>query len=356
MNTTTIFPILRRRYGLLVIMLAAAYTPQIHAASEVSVWKSPYQTEVMIATALAAQGEVGEQRWLFVRRTPRNDLEANGQTLLDAEGEILNYSALSSSGYVTYAVRNNDGLTTVKVVRPGGSVEGLAVARIDCTGQSTGCLAETATGKKITGDRIVYLSKGLMAARPNAVFIYEPGRGVKTLPLPQKTEMMREQPGDILASRHLLVRDFSVDEGGFLGIGGKQGFALIDIDTGKKSTQFRTGIPAKNGWLERDEERDTDVRRRMAWFVTKSGVIVASLDNGLKDLVFVNLGTGQRVIGYTRDMGIAGFEATQEETGQVRVRNYNTLGIATFDIQDVEKFMREPKPLSAAPAVEGVAQ
>lgn len=325
---------------LAIAILAMIYTAQLHAASDVDIWKHPYQTEEAIASALAVQGDVGEQRWIAVRRTPRNDLEANGQMLLDSEGEIIGYSDLSSSGYVTYAIKNNDGLQTVKVVRPGGSAEGVAVARVDCF-RRMGCLAETATGKKITGDRVVYLSKGLMAARPNAVFIYEAGKGVKSLPLPKKTEMMREQPGDILASRHLLVRDFSADEGGFMGIGGKQGFALVNIDTGVKALQFRTGLASRGGWLDRDDERDVDVRRRIAWFATKSGVILASLDNGLRDLAFVNLGTGQRVIGYTRDMGIAGFDATQDDAGRVRVRNYNTLGIGTFDIQDVEQYMRE---------------
>lgn len=130
-------------------------------------------------------------------------------------------------------------------------------------------------------------------------------------------------------------------------MGVKQGFALINIDSGKKVAQFRGRIPAKSGWFNVDSERDKDVRRSIAWFNTKSGAILVSLDNGLKDLVFTNLDSGQKVVAYTRDAGIAGFEAEQNQHGRIMVRNSSVLGIGAFDIADVEAFMASPKKLGA---------
>lgn len=309
----------------------------------------------------------------------------NGTRFVDAEGQIASFGADYSTGDVTYLAGLGGNRFAVKFVRVGTSAEPISIA--SASHQNGQWTVKTASGKTLTGEKLVMASRGFLVSRTAAAFLYEPGRGVQNFATPDEFMMAAFQNGNIAGTGFILAerqQDTSQAAGllnsvksigNTLGLNKKEDYALVNLRNGKvvpiditvDGKNVTTGArcdssSAKMGGAVNVHKGCTDFTFaeslynvdgtrngrhyywRIHWFATRTGPYLIAQENGLRNITITHLETGRKVLAFSRTLGIAGFTTTQDTGGKVSIKAQ--LGFSSESIDDIETFF------AAAPAIE----
>lgn len=298
----------------------------------------------------------------------------NGQPFLDAEGRISKYSFDVLTGDVTYLVQTGGNSYIVKYVRAGSNMEGVTIG--NAISMSSGWQVQTVTGKKMAGELLTVLPKGILVARESAAFKYSPGSGVQNIAVPQGYTIAPFQHGNVGATDFILLE--KEDEargsatgglfsslkamGNVLGVNKKEDYALLSIKDGQvfllniasngKDVHSYSNCRKQNNAVNNcatmtsqeslyDKNGDRNTGHyywRTNWFNTASGPIAVAMENGVTDITITDLTTGKKVIAFTRGMGILKFDADQDSSGKVKI--VARLGLVSETIDDAIAFMQ----------------
>lgn len=304
----------------------------------------------------------------------KDGFSVNGQPFMDAEGRITKYSFDVLTGDVTYLVQTGGNSYIVKYVRAGSNMEGVTIG--NATSMTSGWQVQTVTGKKMAGELLTVLPKGILVARDSAAFKYSPGSGVQNIAVPQCHIIAPFQHGNVGATDFVLLEKEDENKGSatgglfgslkamgsVLGVNKKEDYALLSIKDGKmfllniasngKDVHSYSNCRRQNNAVNNcatitnqealyDNNGDRNTRHyfwRTNWFNTVSGPIAVAMENGVTDVTITDLTTGKKVIAFTRGMGILKFDASQEPSGKVKI--VAQLGLGSETIDDALAFMQ----------------
>ncbi len=348
--------------------LMQAYSQQTNVATP----KTDIPSNNISEEELAKQISVLPSRPTELRIEDRKDgFTINGQGYVDPEGTIRSYSIDPVSGLATYLAETSPNNYIVKVTRAGTGAEPVTIGtakRNDGVWQ-----AESRTGKRASGQNLSILKGGFLVSRETAAFLYVPGRGLKTIALPNGFVITRFQRGDVLGTGFLLMeRIDSGNSAGRLikGLGSLFGatqyddYQLLNFETGETVSMniSRDGkevgeysecrktstLINKCGKVDFRESLYRDIGRnlshyfwRINWYNTPSGPMLIAQENGLKDITIRNLKTGQKAILFTRTLGIAGYDSDQSADGKIHVSA--KMGFSTETIDDAVEVLSRPE-------------
>lgn len=287
----------------------------------------------------------------------KDGFEVNGERYVDPEGRMGFYAVDYLTGDASYIVKTaNPGEFLVKSLRLTTGDTPLTIARARETGQ--GWSVTTATGKLINGSRLVIGSQGIVVTRNegDSAFLYTPGKGIKNISLPAGYQVANFQNGDISSTRYLLME--KIKQGGddalqtlkslgsVLGIGRKEDYALLDIDSGnplfinissdgKDVTQLsncresaksryvnicKDGVSYESLYDNKGMPNFTHYYWRIQWYRTPDARRVAVMqEGGLGNVSIFNMDTGSRRPLFERTLGIAGFSSLIKQDGKIEV-------------------------------------
>ena len=277
---------------------------------------------------------------------------ANGERFIDFEGEITAYAFDGLTGDVTYLAEVDETHSIIKFVRATIPSEPIKIA--DVVRNRGSWKVQTVTGKNIAGSVLRMTSKGFVIVRNNTAFLYEPGKGVKSIAAPSGFSIAAYQTGDIASTRYILVEKIPDKEGSFGGLWsatkalggafggeGNQDYALLNIDTKKvvplfigytgdkqRYTYHGQGVKTKNSghyyW-------------RTEWFKVDSGVYVVYVVNGIRSAKVIHLDTGLEKTIFERALGISSVVSYIQKNGKIKV--VADMGFGNEAIDDLEAFM-----------------
>jgi hypothetical protein len=307
----------------------------------------------------------------------RDGFSVNGQRMIDPEGTIVAYGFDTLSGDYTYLAETSPGRFTLKSGRAQSQMEPVTIATAVLQGRSW--TVTTETGKKLNGFRLIPSARGFIVARFNTGFRYIPGRGMTSFAAPETFSIAALQSGDISNTSYILLErtpESANDApngslgalvssikslGSTLGIGKKEDYALLSIDTGRmvpvnvsyddKQVQLlsmcrRTNfIVAQCSHMESYESlfQPNGMKNlshyfwRISWFNAQGRPVLVSQEGGLTKVSATDLNTGRKVILFDRTMGIAGFEAAQAPDGKINVTAQ--MGFSQETKEDVETLL-----------------
>lgn len=305
----------------------------------------------------------------------KSGFAADGVAYIDPEGTIVKVGVDSHTGDVTYLVRTGTNTFDIKVVRAGTKAEPVLIGEAVKTAGSW--QVRTVTGKKITGDVLVPLGKGLLMARDSSCFVYEPGKEIKTTTLPAEFVLADFQNGHVQETRYVLLEkiqkaktgssgglfDAVVNLGSVVGLVNKEDFMLFNIDTGKtvalnvsydgkNITSHSNCTPGK--YFNKCERVDfteslynqyglpnhSHYYWRIYWVKTNEGPIAIVTDNTLVKVDLIHLDTSTKLNGL---FWLAGFNSikVEEQPGKKYKVVANILGgITDKQIDDVEAYWK----------------
>lgn len=316
----------------------------------------------------------------------KDGFSVNGQPFMDSEGAISRYAFDLLSGEVTYLVETASNQFAVKFNRLGSDQDGLTIATAQRTGQSW--QVQTATGKKMRGEQLVVLAKGLMLVRGAVAFKYVPSNGVQNISVPEGWTVANYQRGNVGATDMLLLEKVAVQTntaggmfdtfkslGNTLSLNEDKNFALFKIKEAKL-TEFAIAssgktIPDPNGCRKTsmfindcsgaqqieslyDKNGDRNGLHyfwRLDWINTPQGSLAVALENLRKDVTLTDMQSGKKVVALNRTLGISRMDTTLGGDGKVKV--VAQVGLEASTIDDAMDFLSKT-PESKAP--DGVAQ
>jgi hypothetical protein len=177
----------------------------------------------------------------------RDGFLVNGQSYIDPEGNITNFAFDVLTGDVTYSVQADRTNYIIKYAKAGTNRDGIPIATASRT--NTGWSVQTVTGKRINGELITMMPKGILLSRSTAAFEYVPGEGTKSISVPQGYIVVPMQRGNVKATNFILVQRIEAPQtsqnslstlfndvkslGSMIGVGKKEDYALMEINTGK---------------------------------------------------------------------------------------------------------------------------
>lgn len=311
----------------------------------------------------------------------KDGFNVNGQPFMDAEGTISFYAFDTQSGEVTYLVEVSPGQFTVKYNHLGNSQDGIAIATAQRSG--TAWQVQTASGKKLRGEQLVVLARGVMLARGTVAFKYVPGAGLQNISLPEGWMMANYQRGNVGATNLLLLEKIPApaDGGGLFStlkslgntvtLNEDRDYALMNLKDGKL-TEFAVGSSGKTiadprGCVQRtmfandcsnarqieslyDKTGGRNINHyfwRIDWFNTPQGPLVVALENLMKDLTLTDIKADKKVVAFNRTLGIKSMDASMTSEGKIKIAAQ--LGFSTETIEDAVSFLNKPQPQENKP-------
>lgn len=304
----------------------------------------------------------------------KDGFDVNGQPFLDAEGRIVKYSFDVLSGDVTYLVQTGGNNYSVKYVRADSNMDGVTIGYAST--QPLGWQVQTVTGKKLTGELMTLLPKGVLVSRESAAFKYVPGNGVTSIGVPQGYIIAPFQHGNIGATDFVLLEKVEENStspvggifsslkaiGNTLGINKKEDYALLGLkdkkmyllniaSNGKEVNSYSNcrkqnnmvnncaTMTSQEALYDNTGGRNTGhYFWRTNWFNTSAGPIAVAMENGVTDITLTDLNTGKKVVAFTRTMGILKFDANQDSSGKIKI--VAQLGLSSETIDDAVEFMK----------------
>lgn len=340
------------------------------AAEPVNQAPAATETEVTLAEKLNAF----PAKTADIKFEDRKDgFSVNGQPFMDAEGRISKYAFDVMTADVTYLVQTKDNSYTIKYVRAGSTMESINIGF--ASSGTNGWQVQTVTGKKLAGELLTVLPKGVLISRDAAAFKYTPGTGVNNIAIPQGYITAPFQHGNVGATDFVLLEKVEDKEsatgglfsslkamGNVLGINKKEDYALLSIKDGKmhllniaangKDVKSYSNCRKENNFVNKcdsmtsqealyEKNGDRNTRHyywRTNWFNTTAGPIAIAMENGVSDVTITDLTSGKKVVGFNRGMGILKFDANQDASGKVKV--VAQLGFETQTIEDALVFLQ----------------
>lgn len=349
---------------------------------------APAVTEAALAQQLAAWPA---SRGPFEVERFRDGFSINGQRMLDPEGQITHFSVDSQTGDYAYLVQVMPGQHLLKLARhPGGTPTVVA----NVTRQGGQWMAETQTGARLNGSRLILAPRGLMVARDNVLFAWTAGSGIQSYAAPETHAMAAHQHGDIAATGWVLMEkraEAKESEGGLLGgtslgalvgsvkrLGAAVGINGADTDYAlfhlasrqmvplgiameEKQAQFMSQCRQRNVWVSMCDRMDSleslygqdgypnrgHYFWRVSWYATPRGPVAVVMENGIRKIDAIQLGTDQRATVFERALGIGNWSARQTADGRVRVQAQ--LGLDSGVNEDVAALFPSTVAAAAAP-------
>lgn len=356
--------------GTLPAQMAAAAAPQ--PAALVSMTEEELAQKVQ-ALGTGKAGSTIEGR--------RDGLRINGAGYADPEGKVSTYAYNSLTGDITYSIQSGDGLV-FKYMKAGSNAEPISFASVSYgTSDAT---VNTTTGKKMTGSVVTPTATGLLVYRGGSVFRYEVGKGMRSFTVPDGWVPTPIQRGNVGATGYILLEriQMSPDAAGGLGslfnaakslgatagLNRKEDYALFNLETGTlfplnvqaegKTQTVMTNCVKKNSFVNECakshsfESLYTDIGRNYGhyywsvdWYMTPSGPIAVTMENGQKDVFIIDLKSSKKVNAFHRALGISSLDVSQSPNGVVALKA--GWMFKTFPIDDAIKHLNEN------PATEG---
>lgn len=222
----------------------------------------------------------------------REGFDIGGRRIVDAEGRILAMALDRATSNLTYVVDTGNRRFAIKAMNL-AQAERITLAT--ATREGSEWYVRTASGVRVSGDRITSTGLGFLVGRDNVLFRYVPGTGLSDIAAPEEFTLAAFQNGAVGTTGFVLLErtpksmdDFRKDSGyGFAGLGhliesgkrlgamlgvgnGRADYALFNVDTGKvipleigmdeNQTQFMSQCYKKKSWLnicERSEGIDS---------------------------------------------------------------------------------------------------
>jgi hypothetical protein len=289
----------------------------------------------------------------------RDGFAINGERYIDSEGTITSYGFDSQSGDFTYLAQS-DNKFILKTGRAFSDAEPVTIGSAQRI--NGGWAVTTVTGKKLSGSRLIPLARGFIVARDNTGFRYVPGKGTSNIVGPEQFSIAALQSGDISSTGYILLErtpdanatsspSSSVGAlfnsaralGSTLGIGKKEDYALLNIDTKQivpvnvsledKQVQVMSMCQKRNFFIADCQKMDsfeslfqpngmknmTHYFWRITWLNAQGRPVLISQEGGLSKISETDLTTGKKVILFDRTMGISEFAVTKNLDGKISV-------------------------------------
>lgn len=317
----------------------------------------------------------------------RDGFSINGRRVLDPEGRIEQYALDRKTGDYAYLVETFPGQYVLKTAR---HQSGAPVAIATAMRQQGVWMAETATGERLAGSRMILQPRGLTVARDNVLFTWTAGVGTQSFAGPETHSLAAHQNGDIPATGWVLMekrREAKQAQGGLLegtsagaliGSIGRIGailgvnkadadFALYELATGRmlpvaialeeKIAHFMSQCRQRNAWLAMCDRMDSmesvfmqdgwpnrqHYFWRVSWYRTEQGPVAVLMENNISRIEIVHLGTGQRATVFERALGIGNWSVRQTADGRLRVEAQLGLERAVMD-DALQAFLKPQAP------------
>ena len=288
----------------------------------------------------------------------RDGLLVNGRVFADPEGAMKAYSYDVVSGDVTYQIASNGGFV-FKYFNPSIGVDPVMIGSAVITG--SGIQINLLNGSTLGGDSAVPMPRGVLVARGVNMFVYEPGKAIQTVSIPDGWMLAQFQRGSVGATRTVLLENVSASNqqkdssglgsllsatqslGQLFGVNKKEDYAFLNIDTGKliklnisvdgKTQTVMSNCRKRNNFVN-DCATATSFQSlytpnggrntlhyfwQANWYQTPSGPIGVVQEGGLVDLFIIALRTGKRVTAFHRAMGMTSTDTSQSADGVVKV-------------------------------------
>jgi len=304
----------------------------------------------------------------------RDGFDINGRPILDAEGKMFSYAFDVTSGAITYAVRTARGIT-IKTISAAPDSEPLVIA----TGAmgNSGWQLQTSTGKQLSGNTLSILSNGFLVGRTASAFRYQPGKGVKSIAVPDGYVITPLQRGNVGATGFVLLEKDAATGGNdplsnifssmkaigsIIGTNKKEDYALMDVASGKlyplniaadgKQQTLMSQCRQVN-WAISECQRAQTVESvygadgyknnshyywLVNWVGTPTGPVAFTLEDGLAKLFITDLTTGKKSIAFDRSFGIADWGI--EQAGDAKVTVKAKLAFEWKEIPDAVAFLQ----------------
>lgn len=295
-------------------------------------WKSSALPEVKIERLpvwYVTMENSGVKAWRYGYQSEHN------YRYIDPLSPIVDASALSATGWVTYLVKG-DGVRDFEV----RCVNLNQPEAPQSLGHLQGVRGEwrftPAGGQTMAGYAYHLTSKGIFLFRNASAFTYIPSNTIAARLLPEGWKLAWHQKGDAEASRLLIVTRHaprSLDPG-------RHQVGFYDINTSRilPETFEMSFIPGSESG---------QFHNRFYYFDTAKGPLTISLEDGLKQVVVRNVRTGAKRVAFERPAGIARIKAEQTATGRILIEA--AVGFSDERIYDAEDFLASGQRTPPAP-------
>lgn len=322
---------------------------------------APMQSPVAAAPGPSQQrplAEVLKERRTHVGPASFESLQdgfsANGHTVIDPEGRIVQFGGDATTGDVTYFVEQGAGSYLVRFNNVHSSLPPATVGSLEATDNGMRFISNE--GKRVAGQAVVPTGHGVVVVREGTVFDYTLGADVTAQPLPETYQLASLQQGDVASTGYVLLRRQITEQektdpikgmGQLLrsvaGRGDDRDYALFNIrtahtvylnrDESMEKVGHGTDCHAKNafvnkcrGWESKEALYDQDGLPNHShyywsvyWMQTNEGPTAVVMENGVREINVIRLDSGQRVNAFKRTLGIQKVVATPTSDGSIRV-------------------------------------
>lgn len=302
--------------------------------------------------------EVLKERRMQVGPTSFEPLQdgfsANGRSVIDPEGRIVQFGGDATTGDVTYFVEQGVGSYLVRFNNVHSPLPPVTVGSLETT--DNGMRFVSHEGKRVAGQTVVPTGRGVVVVRDGTLFDYTLGAEVVAQPLPETYQLASLQQGDVASTGYVLLRrQVSQEEKGnpLKGVGNllrsvtgrsdDKDYALFNIrtahtvylnrDESMETVGHATDCQKKNtfvnkcrGWESEEALYDRDGMPNHShyywsvyWMQTANGPTAVVMENGVREVNVIRLDSSQRVNAFKRALGIQKVVATPTSDGSIRV-------------------------------------
>lgn len=341
---------------------AAAQTPSIATQAIPSeraddAGGNPAADLVAAVNARHAQGAPTDFEW-------RPDgFVADGQSVIDPEGRIVQWDGDGQSGDVTYFVVVAPGQFDVRFTNTHSTLPPITVGTLymDPTGQHF----TSVDGQTVSGAILIPTSHGVVMARDTAIFSYEFGQPVVSQALPPQYMLASYQRGSVGATGYVLLKRFISQAEkhdpieGFKGLfkiaEGKvtsNDFALFNIKTGHAVFLAIDALgTGGNVWGRDGRPNYQHYFWQIDWLPNPKGVTAVVLENKFRDLNAIRLDRDERINVRHRTLGIERFNVYPLPNGSFSLSDSGTkTGFKLRDEQvDINTLFRDEEAVTQKP-------
>lgn len=271
---------------------------------------------------------------------------ANGKSVIDPEGRIVQWGGDSQTGDVSYLVQTAPGKYDVRFTNTNSALPPITVGTmiVDRAGDHFTAV----DGQTVSGQIPIPTSKGIVMARDTAIFDYEYGQPVVSQALPSQYMLAAYQRGSVGATSYVLLERHITEAERRDPIAGIKG--LFKIAQGKATSNDFALFNIKTGhvvYLANDEIGtggsiwNTDGRPNYQhyfwlfdWLPNPQGATAVVLEDGFKNLNAIRLDKDERITIAHRALGIERFSVYPLANGSFGVADSGTkLGLSMKDEQ-----------------------
>ncbi|MEY2161438.1 hypothetical protein [Rhodanobacter sp. FW106-PBR-LB-2-11] len=261
---------------------------------------------------------------------------ADGKSVVDPEGRIVQWDGDGLSGDVTYLVQVAAGQFDVRFTNTHSTLPPITVGSlyIDPTGQHF----TSVDGQTVSGRILIPTSKGIVMARDTAIFDYEFGKPVVSQALPPQYMVATFQRGPVGTTNYVLLKRYISQaerhdpiegvKGLFNIVRGKvtsNDFALFNIKTGH-AVYLAIDEPGTGGsiWNRDGRANYQHYFWQIDWMPNPKGATAVVLENQFRDLNAIRLDSGERINVRHRAMGIERFNVYPLANGSFGISDSGT--------------------------------